>query len=58
MVDKPRPRARHELGIVEHRGGFAPKIGNKAALGMFAGFRSAKYAQGRRLMVEQRARRR
>jgi hypothetical protein len=46
---------RHELGIVEHRGGFAPEIGNETALGMFTGFDPAERVQGGRLMLEQRA---
>ena len=53
VIDQPRARARHQLGIVEHRGGFAPQIGNEAALGMLARLRAAERGEGGRLMVEQ-----
>ena len=55
VIDEPGARARHEFGIVERRGGFAPEIGDEAALGMFARLRPAEREQGSRLMIEQRA---
>jgi hypothetical protein len=45
VVDNPRARARHQLGIVEHRGGFTPQIGEEAARGMFARLRPAEREQ-------------
>ena len=55
VIDEPRARARHEFGIVERRGGFAPEIGDEAAFGMLARLRPAEREQSSRLMVEQRA---
>jgi len=53
VIDKPRARARHQLGVIEHRGGFAPQIGDETAFRMLARFRSAERAERGRLMVKQ-----
>lgn len=55
VIGEPRARARYQLGIVEHRGGFAPQIGDEAAPGMLARLRAAERGEGSRLVVEQRA---
>jgi hypothetical protein len=55
VIDEPGPRARHQLGIVEHRSGLAPQIGDEAARGMLARLRAAQRGEGGRLMVEQGA---
>ena len=55
VIDKPGARACHEFSVVEHRGGFAPQIGDEATLGMFAGFPTAEHEQGGCLMIEQGA---
>jgi hypothetical protein len=52
VIGEPRSRARYQLGIVEHRGGFAPQIGDEAAPGMLARLRAAERGEGSRLMVK------
>jgi hypothetical protein len=55
VIDEPGPRVRHQLGFVEHRGCFAPQIGDEAAFGMIARLRAAERGEGGRLMVVQGA---
>jgi hypothetical protein len=55
VIDEPGPRTRHEFGIVEYRGGFAPQMGDEAALGMLARLGPAERSESSRLMIEQSA---
>ena len=53
VIGQPGPGACHELAGIEHRGGLAPEIGDKAAFGMLAQRVEAQDIDGDLLMIEQ-----